>query len=51
MLIYNNELSVCPVTTHLPLKLVGKKINKKIIFDKVKLIHNFYKIFLKQNQK
>ena len=31
MLIYNDTLSVCPITTHLPLKLVSKKINKKII--------------------
>ena len=29
MLIYNNKLSVCPITTHLPLKLVSKEINKK----------------------
>ncbi len=43
MLIYNKELSVCPVTTHLPLKLVTKKINKKIISDKIKLINSFYK--------
>ena len=43
MLIYNNKLSVCPVTTHLPLKSVAKKINKKIIIEKVELIHAFYK--------
>jgi 4-hydroxythreonine-4-phosphate dehydrogenase len=43
MLIYNKNLSVCPVTTHLPLKLVAKKINKKIISDKISLIDNFYK--------
>ena len=29
MLIYNNKLSVCPLTTHLPLKSVSKKIKKK----------------------
>ena len=29
MLIYNEDLSVCPLTTHLPLKLVSSKINKK----------------------
>ena len=34
MLIYNETLSVCPITTHLPLKLVSKKINKKIILKK-----------------
>ena len=43
MLIYNKNLSVCPVTTHLPLKLVTKKINKKIISDKISLIDTFYK--------
>ena len=42
MLIYNKKLSVCPVTTHLPIKLVSKKINKKNISDKVFLINNFY---------
>ena len=42
MLIYNKELSVCPITTHLPLKQVAKKINKSIIFEKVNLIDFFY---------
>ena len=43
MLIYNKELSVCPVTTHLPLKSVPKLINKKMIIEKIKLIRHFYK--------
>ena len=43
MLIYNKNLSVCPVTTHLPLKLVTKNINKKSIIDKICLIDKFYK--------
>ena len=43
MLIYNKELSVCPITTHLPLKLVTKKINKKILIEKISLINDFYK--------
>ncbi len=43
MLIYNEKLSVCPVTTHLPLKLVADKINKKIIYNKIMLINSFYK--------
>ena len=43
MLIYNKKLSVCPVTTHLPLKLIPKKINKKNISEKVSLIDIFYK--------
>jgi 4-hydroxythreonine-4-phosphate dehydrogenase len=43
MLIYNKNLSVCPITTHLPLKLVANRINKKIISEKIILIDNFYK--------
>ena len=43
MLIFNKKLSVCPVTTHLPLKLVAKNITKTLISEKVSLIHNFYK--------
>ena len=43
MLIYNQNLSVCPVTTHLPIKEVAKKINKKVITEKILLINNFYK--------
>ena len=43
MLIYNKNLSVCPITTHLPLKLVAKKINKEIIIEKISLIDSFYK--------
>ena len=42
MLIYNETLSVCPITTHLPLKLVSKKINKKIISKNISLVNNFY---------
>ena len=42
MLIYNKRLSVCPLTTHLPLKLVSKKINKKLIHEKILLINDFY---------
>jgi 4-hydroxythreonine-4-phosphate dehydrogenase len=42
MLIYNKELSVCPITTHLPLKSVVKNITKKNIIEKVNLINNFY---------
>ena len=44
MLIYNKNLSVCPVTTHLPLKLVAKEINNKNITQKVVLVNDFYKI-------
>tara|TARA_Y100000591_G_scaffold249819_1_gene221059 strand:- start:818 stop:1780 length:963 start_codon:yes stop_codon:yes gene_type:complete len=43
MLIYNKNLSVCPITTHLPINNVAKKINKKVILEKATLINNFYK--------
>ena len=42
MLIYNKNLSVCPITTHLPIKYVAKSINSKIIKEKVFLIDSFY---------
>jgi 4-hydroxythreonine-4-phosphate dehydrogenase len=43
MIIYNKNLSVCPLTTHLPIKYVNKRINKLEIINKVKLINNFWK--------
>ncbi len=46
MLIYNKKLSVCPITTHLPIKLVSKNLNKNSIINKVNLINNFYKKFI-----
>ena len=51
MLIYNKDLSVCPITTHLPLKIVAKNIKKKSIIEKIKLIENFYKKDLKLKPK
>ena len=45
MLIFNKNLSVCPLTTHVPLKQVAKKINKKLIIEKVKLINDFYESY------
>ena len=46
MLIYNKKLSVCPVTTHLPLRLVSKEINKTNIKEKIKLLNDFYQKYL-----
>ena len=43
MIIYNKNLSVCPLTTHIPIKYISKKINKFEIINKVKLIDNFWK--------
>ena len=46
MLIYNKELSVSPITTHIPINKVSQKIKKKIIINKIKNINDFYKKFL-----
>jgi len=43
MLIYNDNLSVSPLTTHLPLKLISKKITRNLIKQQVMLIDKFYK--------
>ena len=42
MLIYNKKLSVCPLTTHLPLKLVAKRVTRKLIEEKIIIINNFF---------
>ena len=43
MLIYNKNLSVSPLTTHIALKDVNKKITKKKIYIHVNIINSFYK--------
>ena len=48
MLIYNQKLSVSPITTHIPIKNVTKNINMQKIQNKVIRLNNFYKV-LKKN--
>jgi 4-hydroxythreonine-4-phosphate dehydrogenase len=43
MIIYNKSFSVSPVTTHLPVKYISKKITKSTIINKVKIISSFWK--------
>ena len=43
MIIYNKSLSVCPLTTHVPIKYVSKMIHNLEIINKVKLIDSFWK--------
>ena len=43
MLIYNKHLSVCPITTHIPVKNISKSITKQKIINKIVLIDNFFK--------
>lgn len=49
MLIFNNKLSVSPLTTHIPLKDVSKSIKKKNIINHVILIKSFYKKYFKKD--
>ena len=46
MLIFNKELSVCPLTTHIPINEVTGKIKREIIVNKISSINEFYKKFL-----
>ena len=43
MLLYNNNLSVSPLTTHIPVNKISKSITKKKIINNVKTINKFYK--------
>ena len=51
MLIYNEKLSVSPITTHLPIKYVSKYIIKSNIIKKIKSINNFFVNNLKKNRR
>jgi len=42
MLIYNDNLSVSPITTHIPIKKVAKQISKEKITNNVLKINEFY---------
>ena len=49
MLIYNENLSVSPLTTHIPIKYVTKKISKEKLIKNILKIREFYKNLLKKN--
>ncbi len=51
MLIYNERLSVSPITTHLPIKYVSKNLNKSKIVKKIKSINSFFVKKLKKKPK
>jgi len=42
MLIFNKDLSVSPLTTHTPIRIVSRKIKKKYIEKHIQLINDFY---------
>ena len=47
MLIYNNKISVSPITTHLPIKHISKNIKKFKIIKNIRSINSFYKNYLR----
>ena len=47
MIIYNKSLSVSPLTTHIPIKYVSKKITTSKIINHVKIISSFWKKYFK----
>lgn len=49
MLIYNKKLSVSPLTTHIPLSQVSKKLSKSKMIKKLITINKFYKKYLNKN--
>jgi 4-hydroxy-L-threonine phosphate dehydrogenase PdxA len=51
MLISNKKLSVCPITTHVDIKDVSKKISKSIIINKVKTIDSWFRRRFKRKPK
>ena len=51
MLIYNRNLAVSPITTHIPIKNVSKYIKKNKIIYNVTKINDFYKLKLKKKPK
>ena len=42
MLIFNQKFSVSPITTHIPIKEVSKKLNENLIISNIKTINDFY---------
>ena len=51
MIIYNKLLSVSPLTTHLPIKYISKKITKAEIINKVKVINSFWEKYFNYKPK
>lgn len=48
MLIYNQKLSVTPITTHIPIKYVSRKIKQNKIKNNILKINNFFENYLKK---
>ena len=51
MLIYNKNFSVVPLTTHIKVDQISKKIEKKLIIQKIKTLGNFFRWRFRKNPK
>ena len=51
MMIYNKKLSVVPISTHIPVREIAKKLSGKIIEKKIIIVNNFYRKLLKRKPK
>ncbi len=51
MLIYNDKLSVSPLTTHIPIKYITKSVTKNKICNNILNINSFFKKFFKKRVK
>jgi len=51
MLIYNQNLSVTPITTHVPIKYVSKQLKQTKIKNNILKIDKFFKNYLKKKPK
>ena len=51
MIIKNKKLMVSPLTTHLDIKSISKKISQRLIVNKVKIINSWYKKIFKRKPK
>jgi len=50
MLIYNEKMSVSPITTHIPIKYVAKKISMRKLSNNILMIEDFYTNVLKKKR-
>lgn len=51
MMIHNKNFSVVPLTTHIDIKNVCKKINKALILKKITTLNKFFQILFKRKPK
>ena len=51
MLIFHKNLSVCPITTHLPIAKISNSLSKKSIITQISIIDKFFKSVIKKKAK